>query len=117
MTKFTENQCREQLYPHNNRGRYTDGFQCEDCGNFYPKGSEDYTRYEYLSTLRFVIHNIKVSYIRNNRDFPSISDELLHKLEVASSWPMEDLNKLVNDAIDYIHSEGGTDKDATIIIK
>src|SRR4030043_257589 len=34
--------CIKRTYPHNNRCRFTTGFYCEDCGNFYKKGSNEY---------------------------------------------------------------------------
>jgi hypothetical protein len=35
-------ECVRRSYPHNQRMRFTHGFYCEDCGNFYPEKSLEY---------------------------------------------------------------------------
>ena len=78
---LTIEECRKQKYPHNQRCRYTHGFQCDDCGTFIPKDSEEYLRTEGLSDYWMSIHNIGVYFRRENRELPDDFIELETQFE------------------------------------
>jgi hypothetical protein len=67
---LTIDECRNQKYPHNQRCRYTHGFQCDDCGTFIHKDSEEYLRTEELNSYDMSIHNIRVYFHRENIELP-----------------------------------------------
>ena len=56
--RITQEECEKRTWPHNNRCRYTIGFQCEDCGAWFPVESIGYKRHEYPSTLWMAIWNL-----------------------------------------------------------
>jgi len=61
---------------HNERSRYTHGFQCNDCDTFFPKESPTYRRCEYLNTLWMRLHNIGVDFHRAGRKGTLEDDEV-----------------------------------------
>jgi len=46
---------------HNHRCRYTHGYLCEDCRQFFPRDSVTYRSTELLSSLWMVLHNLDAS--------------------------------------------------------
>lgn len=46
---------------HNQRCRYTTGFLCEDCGEFFDKDSPTYRSDELLADIWMVLHNVWVN--------------------------------------------------------
>lgn len=67
---LTIEECRDRKYPHNQRCRYTNGFQCDDCGTFFGIETEDYILSEKLSTLSISIWNTGVFFNRKNEEWP-----------------------------------------------
>jgi len=57
-TRITQEECEKRTWPHNHRCRYTHGFECEDCGVFFPIDSIGYKRHEHPSTLWMAIWNL-----------------------------------------------------------
>ena len=54
---------------HNQRTRYTNGFQCNDkCGQWFPKDSPTYRKGEYMSSLWMYLHNVGIDLRANNID-------------------------------------------------
>lgn len=45
---------------HNKICRYTDGFQCRDCGTFFSNDSPTYRSGEMLTSIWMVLNNINV---------------------------------------------------------
>jgi hypothetical protein len=65
-------ECEHRKWPHNNRCRYENGFQCEDCGTFFPLDSMGYKRYEYPSTLWMAIWNLSAKSKKDKENTISI---------------------------------------------
>lgn len=107
-------ECEQSSPPHNNRCRTTTGFYCEDCGQFFPKDSPTYQRYEYPSSLWCVIHNIGASYLGQGKPVPSEVQELELRLEQAERLSDAGLDCVLAEALAFIHLEGLTDESATL---
>lgn len=60
--------CIRKGHEHNSRRRYTDGFLCNDCGEFFSKDSPTYRSGELLSSLWMVLCNIRAEFIRNEEE-------------------------------------------------
>lgn len=78
---LTLEECRKQKYPHNQRCRYTTGYKCDDCNNFFDKDSEEYLRTEALSSYDMSIHNIGVYFHRENTELPQDIIELRNQFD------------------------------------
>ena len=105
-TKFfgtlTLEECRKQKYPHNQRCRYTTGYHCDDCNNFFDKDSEEYLRTEGLSVYDMSIHNIGVYFHRENTELPQDMIDLRKQFDELNKKncyeiPMEEIQSMINN--------------------
>jgi hypothetical protein len=78
---LTLEECRKQEYPHNQRCRYTTGYKCDDCNNFFDKDSEEYLRTEALSSYDMSIHNIGVYFHREKTELPQDMIDLRNQFD------------------------------------
>lgn len=53
---------------HNSRTRYTDGFWCEDCKEWFSKSSPTYRSGELLSSIWMVLNNINAQRFRDGEE-------------------------------------------------
>lgn len=67
---LTLENCRKQKYPHNQRCRYSNGYHCDDCNNFFDKDSEEYLRTEGLDSYYLSIYNITACFHREKEELP-----------------------------------------------
>ena len=67
---MTLEECRNRKYPHNQRCRHANGFQCDDCGTFFGKETADYILSEQLSTVSISIWNTGVFFVRKDEEWP-----------------------------------------------
>ncbi len=101
---------------HNQRTRYTYGFYCEDCDNFFGLDTPDYRYDEYIWSLDFVVNNMIVDLKRANKKIPSDMCYIFDRLEHATEGSIAD-EKLVVDAEALIKKYRGTPNDASMVIK
>jgi hypothetical protein len=66
--------CMSNGWPHNHRCRYSDGFFCEDCRQYFAVGSETYRRYELPSDLYCVVWNIGCRAGRAGEPLPDVQE-------------------------------------------
>lgn len=95
-------ECRKQKYPHNQRCRYTTGYQCDDCNNFFDKDSEEYLRTEGISNYSMSIHNIGVYFYRENTELPQDVIELKNQFDELTKKncyevPMDEIQSMITN--------------------
>jgi hypothetical protein len=95
-------ECRKQKYPHNQRCRYTTGYHCDDCGNFFANDTEEYLRTEALSSYDMAIHNIGVYFHRENTELPQDMIDLRKQFDELNKQncyevPMEEIQSMITN--------------------
>lgn len=102
---------------HKNRRRYTDGFFCEDCGEFFHKGHPEYIRHELTSTLWMVVHNIGALATQAGKAVPPEVGPLRDRLHEAEFLEPVELAKLLKEVLTFIKAHGSTPESATMTLK
>ncbi len=114
---MTKTECENRKWPHNQRCRYSHGFLCEDCGEFFPKDSATYIRYELPSTISMVVWNIGVEYSRAGKEVPaeikSVGDKLDKVTKDDNAKRREDV---LNEALRLIARYKKTPESATMLL-
>jgi len=115
MTKI---ECENRQRPHNARCRYSNGFLCEDCGEFFPKDSPTYIRYELPMDLWMVVHNIGVDLVRAGKTRPEIIRTICDKLNGVSDDDDQNRREAVlNEALRLIAVCRKTPESATLLLR
>jgi len=99
---LTLEECRKQKYPHNQRCRYTTGYKCDDCDNFFDKNSEEYLRTEALDSYDMSIHNIGVDFHRANTELPQEMIDLRKQFDELNKQncyevPMKEIQAMITN--------------------
>jgi hypothetical protein len=102
FARLTLEECRKQPYPHNQRCRYTHGFQCDDCNTFFPRESEEYIRTEEFPNFDISIHNMKAYFYRAKMEIPQEVLDLETRIKEAQKLncydiPMEEIMAIRNE--------------------
>lgn len=80
--KMTQEECRGREYAHNQRTRYTTGYQCNECGMWVAKDSDEYQITERVSDCQIALHNIQAWCRRNDKEVPDVVKKLDSRVEV-----------------------------------
>lgn len=115
---MTKEQCINRKYPHNQRCRYTDGFYCEDCGNYFPKESPDYRRHELSNSLSLVCWNISAEHVRQYGIQLQSALEMEKKLTAISNKMSDsEVEILLAEALCFIEAHGKNSESASLVLK
>jgi hypothetical protein len=104
---------------HNQRCRYTHGFYCEECHQFFPLDSPTYRSGEMLENIGLVLWNLNVKQYREG--LPPFDDckAFLAKMDanrIEGEYRYRDPEILIAEAEAIMKSHGATAKDATLTI-
>jgi hypothetical protein len=122
MSYLNSIQCQKNGYYHSSRLRTTEGFHCEDCGEFVKKGTLQYFMTEGHTSIWMAIHN-KSADFRRGESKSDISDQLktllvtLFDSTLLNSLTEVQAIQLREDTYRILESEGIQDNEATVVIK
>lgn len=97
---------------HNQRCRYTNGYFCEDCGEFFSRDSDEYRRTEYISSIWMVMNNINCR--KKTRD-PDV-DALKQRVGIGVNHD-HDYEEIIREAEVLMAKHNYTPKDMTVVLK
>lgn len=100
---------------HNQRCRYTDGFYCEDCQEFFPKDSPTYRAGEYLSSLWMACHNINAKALQAGR--PEVTQALFMRDKIGIGRVHADHESLIAEVEAFLRAHGKNGESATVVLK
>jgi hypothetical protein len=104
-----------QFCEHNQRCRYTHGFFCEDCGEFFGKDSPTYRSGEYLSTLWMVCHNINASALQAKK--PEVPEALAMRDKIGIGIRHKNYEEIIAEAEALIAAHGTNTESATVLLR
>lgn len=101
---------------HNHRGRYTHGYLCEDCRQFFPRDSATYRSTELLSTLWMVLHNIDASSQQKGGSPCPDAIEMRDRID-PKGGPPANYEELIAEAEVIMKKYGVNEHSASVILK
>lgn len=101
---------------HNQRCRWTHGFQCEDCNTFFPLESPTYRRSEYLGTCWMALHNVNSRRHRAKVDPHADVAELCDRIGVGQDH-FDDYEELIGEAEAMLAKYGSSPEAAQVTLK
>lgn len=107
--KITSNFCT-----HNQRRRYTHGFFCEDCGEFFAKDSPTYRSDEYLSSLWMACHNLNATALQAGK--PEVPEALAMRDKIGIGIKHENHEELITEAEAMLVKHGSHGEAASITL-
>lgn len=100
---------------HNERTRYTHGFQCNsECKRFIGKESAEYRATAYLSELWMALHNVNAQQIGNS--FPIRPDIETMINEIGIGKVHTDFESIIERAEALLVKYGSSPDDAAVVI-
>ncbi len=100
---------------HNSRCRYTNGYLCTDCGEFFSNESSVYRATELLTSLHMVLHNIRADYVRAGLETHKDVVSMLAKIGIGIVH--EDYETLISEAEELISRYGKTVESLTVTLE
>ena len=100
---------------HNQRTRYTTGFQCENCDTFFPKNSPTYRADEYINTLWMSVHNVNAKALQAG--LPEIPEAIKLRDEIGIGVKHINYEEVITKAEDFLALHGVNANDAIIIVR
>ena len=100
---------------HNHRMRFTTGFFCEDCGQFFAKDSPTYRSDEYLGTLWMACHNVNAAALQAGK--PEIPEAIAMRDKIGVRKKHANYEELIAEAEAFLAKHGSSSSNATVTLR
>lgn len=107
---------------HNQRTRYTTGFQCNDmCGKFFEKSSPTYRKGELLGSIWMALRNINADIVRTGKEINKEIYEMSEKV-YETEWAINvrrenlDYEKIISESLELLKKYDCDEKSASITV-
>ena len=106
---------KETACSHNHRCRYTHGFYCEDCNEFFPKKSATYRSGEYMSSLWMACHNVNAKALQAG--LPEVLEAIEMRDKIGIGQKHENYEELITEAEAFLAKHGKDGDSAEVILR
>lgn len=99
---------------HNQRSRFTNGFYCRECLEFFDKDSPTYRSGELLSSIWMVLHNINVD--RHRAELESLEEVASLKEEIGIGKKHDNYEDIISRAEIVMAKYGKSSESASVTL-